>query len=118
MLRFLIFGTLIVGTFALGLWAYKINYESRAADQRVKDLEKSILLARQQLKILNAEWAHLNSPDRLRKLVEYYFFELRLTPINPDDFISFSEIYRSKTTEKNDPTALLGQRFTGIEHDK
>jgi len=43
---------------------------------------------------LNAEWAHLNSPERLRKLVEYYFLELRLNPINPDDFISFSEIYR------------------------
>ena len=117
MLRFLLFGTLIGSTFALGLWAYKINYDSRAADQRVKMLEKSILSANKQLKILNAEWAHLNRPDRLRKLAEYYFFELRLTPINPDDFISFSNVYWGEPTE-NPSTALLDNRLTGIEHEE
>ena len=117
MLRFLLFATLLVGTFGLGLWAYKINYESRAADQRVKELENSILSAYKEVKILNAEWAHLNSPDRLRKLVEYYFFELRLNPINPDDFISFSEVHLGQSSE-NGPNALVGKRFAGIEHDE
>ena len=116
MLRFLLFGTLIGSTFALGLWAYKINYDSRAADQRVKELEKSILSANKQFKILNAEWAHLNRPDRLRKLAEYYFFELRLTPINPDDFISFSDVYWDQSSE-NEPTAIVGKRLTGINHE-
>ena len=117
MLRFLLFGTLIGSTFALGLWAYKINYDSRAADQRVKMLEKSILLANKQFKILNAEWAHLNRPDRLRKLAEYYFFELRLTPIYPDDFISFSNLYGSQSSD-GVPTELVGKRLTGIERDE
>ena len=117
MLRFLLFGTLVASTFALGLWAYKINYDSRAADQRVKELEKSILSANKQFKILNAEWAHLNRPDRLRKLAEYYFFELRLTPINPDDFISFSDVYWGQSSE-NAPTALVGERLTGIENNE
>ena len=117
MLRFLLFGTLIGGTFAMGLWAYKINYDSRAADQRVKMLEKSILSANKQFKILNAEWAHLNSPERLRKLVEYYFLELRLNPINPDDFIAFSEIYMGQNSEKV-PTALADKKLTGIAHDR
>ena len=117
MLRFLLFGTLIASTFALGLWAYKINYDSRAANQRVKELEKSILSANKQLKILNAEWAHLNRPDRLRKLAEYYFFELRLTPINPDDFISFSDLNWGESNE-NESTALVDNRLTGIEHEE
>ena len=115
MLRFLLIGTLIGSTFALGLWAYKINYDSRAADQRVKELEKSILSANKQFKILNAEWAHLNRPDRLRKLAEYYFFELRLTPINPDDFISFSDVGWGESSI-NESTALLDNQLTGIEH--
>ena len=115
MLRFLLFGTLIGSTFAMGLWAYKINYDSRAADQRVKELEKSILSANKQFKILNAEWAYLNRPDRLRKLAEYYFSELRLTPMNPDDFISFSDVYRGQFSE-NESTALVDKRFTGITH--
>ena len=115
MLRFLLFGTLIGSTFALGLWAYKINYDSRAADQRVIELEKSILSANKNFKILNAEWAHLNRPDRLRKLTEYYFSELRLTPINPDDFISFSDIYRGPFSE-NESTVLVDRRLTEMEH--
>ena len=117
MLRFLLFGTLIGSTFAMGLWAYKINYDSRAADQRVKMLEKSILSANKNFKILNAEWAHLNSPERLRKLVEYYFLELRLNPINPDDFIAFSEISMGQNSGKV-PTALADKKLTGIAHDR
>ena len=116
MLRFLLFATLIVSTFSLGLWAYKINYESRAASQRVNDLEKSILSLNKEVKILNAEWAHLNSPERLRKLLEYYFLELRLTPINPDDFISFSEVYQSEPS-KNIPATFVGKRLARIDDD-
>ena len=116
-MRFLLFSIVVTTTFSLGLWAYKTNYESRAASQRVKDLEKSIVSANKVAKILNAEWAHLNSPDRLRKLVEYYFLELRLTPIDPDNFISFSEIYWDKDIEKM-PAALVGDDLTDSEHDK
>ena len=117
MVRFLLFAIVTITTFGLGSWAYKINYESRAASQRVKGLEKSILSAKKESKILKAEWAHLNNPDRLRKLVEYYFIELRLTPINPDDFISFSEIYWDKDIEKT-PAASLGKSFSGIAYDR
>ena len=117
MLRFLLFTMLTISTFTLGLWSYKINYDSRAADERVKKLEKSILSTSKEIKILNAEWAHLNSPERLRKLVEYYFLELRLNPINPDDFIAFSEIYRGQASGKF-PTALADKKLTGIAHDK
>ena len=117
MVRLLLFSIVIICTFGLGLWAYKINYESRAASQRVKDLEKAILSANKQIKILRAEWAYLNNPERLRKLVEYYFQELRLTPIDPDDFISFSEIQWDKDIEKN-PSKLIGESLAGIEYDK
>jgi len=117
MVRFILFAIIIISTFGLGSWAYKINYESRAASQRVKGLEKSILSAKKERKILKAEWANLNNPDRLRKLVEYYFLELRLTPINPDNFISFSEIYRYKDIEKT-PAASLGKSFSEIDYDR
>ena len=59
----------------------------------------------------------LNHPDRLRKLVEYYFFELRLTPINPDDFISFSDIYWGQSSE-NESTALVDNQLSGINHEE
>ena len=117
MLRFLLFTTLTLSTFMLGLWSYKINYDSRAANERVKELEKSILSTSKEIKIVNADWAHINSPERLRKLVEYYFLELRLTPINPDDFISFSEVYPNEPS-KNIPATLVGKRLAGIDYDE
>ena len=117
MVRFLLFAIVIISTFGLGSWAYKINYEVRAASQRVKGLEKSILSAKKESKILKAEWAHLNSPDRLRKLVEYYFLELRLTPINPDDFISFSKIHQETDIEKT-PAASLDKSFPGVGYGR
>ena len=76
-----------------------------------------IIVITKNFKILNAEWAHLNRPDRLRKLAEYYFFELRLTPINPDDFISFSDLNWGESNE-NESTALVDNRLTGIEHEE
>ena len=112
MLRFVFFVIIFLMTFGLGSWAYKINYESRAANQRVKDLERSILLNEKEIKILNAEWAYLNNPERLRKLVEYYFLELRLSPINPDDFISYSEIYDDKYIQST-PTSLFEEKLKG-----
>ena len=117
MVRVLLFSIVVISTFGLGSWAYKINYESRAASQRVKGLEKSILSAKKESKILKAEWAHLNNPDRLRKLVEYYFLELRLTPINPDDFISFYEIYWDKDIKKT-PAASLDKSFSRMAYDR
>ena len=115
MLRVLILGISLIGTFVLGSWAYKINYETRAAKQRVKALEKSIQISHQEIKILHAEWAHLNTPQRLRKLVEYYFKELRLGPINPDDFISYSRIFEQNTDKaiakqitNINPTLVIG----------
>ena len=117
MVRLLLFSIVIVSTFGLGLWAYKINYESRAASQRVKGLEKAILSANKEIKILKAEWATLNNPERLRKLVEYYFQELRLTPIKPDDFILFSEIQRDKDIEKA-PSAWVGEKLAGIKYGR
>tara|TARA_B100000963_G_C22252252_1_gene504747 strand:+ start:260 stop:613 length:354 start_codon:yes stop_codon:yes gene_type:complete len=117
MVRFLLYAITIISTFGLGSWAYKINYDSRAASQRVKGLEKSILSAKKESKILKAEWAHLNNPDRLRKLVEYYFLELRLTPINPDDFISFSEIQWDKDTEKK-PAVTFGKSLSEVGYDR
>ena len=46
MVKFLLFAIVTISTFGLGSWAYKINYESRAASQRVKSLEKAILSAK------------------------------------------------------------------------
>ena len=82
----------LIFTLGLGLWAYKTNYASRSALLRVESIKKQIDHERYQIKILNAEWEFLNRPERLRKLVEYYFDELRLIPISPQNFTSYDRI--------------------------
>ena len=83
----------LIFTLGLGLWAYKTNYASRAALLRVESINEQIDHERHQIKTLNAEWEFLNRPERLRKLVEYYFDELRLIPISPENFISYDRMH-------------------------
>ena len=82
----------LIFTLGLGLWAYKTNYSSRAALLRVESIHKQIEYEQYQIKTLNAEWEFLNRPARLSKLVEYYFDELRLIPISPQNFISYDRV--------------------------
>ena len=82
----------LIFTLGLGLWAYKTNYASRSALLRVESMNKQIAHESYQIKTLNAEWEFLNRPERLRKLVEYYFDELRLIPISPQNFTSYNRI--------------------------
>ena len=92
MIKRLVLSFSLIFTLGLGLWAYKTNYESRAAQLRVESINKQIDHERYQIKTLNAEWEFLNRPERLRKLVQYYFDELRLIPISPQNFISFDRM--------------------------
>ena len=81
---FLILVTLVV--IGLAFWAYRENYETQAAQDRAEQLERDIAGARQRLRILNAEWAYLNRPDRLRELAELNYERLGLLPLQPHQF--------------------------------
>lgn len=67
-------------------WAYKVNYATQAAVQRVADLRGAISSEREALAVLNAEWAYLNRPDRLAALVALNQSELQLEPLSPAHF--------------------------------
>lgn len=81
---------LYVGTIAaivgVGTWAYRVNYQTQDALQRVAELQQEIARVREGLAVQNAEWAYLNRPERLRELADLNFKALQLMPMMPGHF--------------------------------
>lgn len=71
---------------SVAYWAYKENYRTQASLRRVTDLQQQIAHERETISVLNAEWAYLNRPNRLRDLVDLNFGELGLVPLLPEHF--------------------------------
>lgn len=79
---------LVCSAFVIGLayWAYKENYKTQASLREVKELQQQIAGEKETIAVLNAEWAYLNRPDRLRDLVDLNFKDLKLIPLLPSHF--------------------------------
>lgn len=75
-----------LGVIALAFWAYQENYQTQAALKEVRSLHADIGTSRARLNMLNAEWAYLNRPDRLRDLADLNFDRLGLLPLSPEAF--------------------------------
>jgi hypothetical protein len=67
-------------------WAYRVNYTTQQTADRVAELGAAIAGEREALAVLNAEWAYLNRPDRLRALVAANAEVLGLVELTPDHF--------------------------------
>lgn len=76
----------------LAVWAYRENYETQETQARAERLQLQISQARQRLRILNAEWAYLNRPDRLRDLAEINFDKLGLLPLQNHQFGKIDQV--------------------------
>ncbi|PYE82532.1 cell division protein FtsL [Pseudoroseicyclus aestuarii] len=77
---------------ALGFWAYQENYATQQSLRDVRRLYSQIGGAHARIKMLNAEWAYLNRPDRLRDLADLNYDRLELLPLMPDAFGRVSDI--------------------------
>jgi hypothetical protein len=92
-----------VAVIALAFWAYRENYETQAAQADAQDIQREIAQARQRLRVLNAEWAYLNRPQRLRDLADLNFEKLGLLPLRPEQFGKIDQV----TYPKPDPDRFM-----------
>ena len=70
----------------LAFWAYQENYRTQASIAEVRQLHRDIGAAHVHINMLEAEWAYLRRPDRLRELADLNFDRLGLLPLSAGDF--------------------------------
>ncbi len=75
-----------LSVFGLALWAYQENYRTQQVLKETQSLQGQIGMAQARLAVLNAEWAYLNRPDRLRELADLNFERLGLLPLRAEQF--------------------------------
>jgi hypothetical protein len=96
---------LLVVVFAT--WAYRVNYATQEALNRVADLRARIADEREAISVLKAEWAYLNRPDRLRELVALHADTLGLVPLAPEHFGEAAMV--AYPPEETDPLDTRGE---------
>lgn len=74
---------------AVSVWAYNVNYKARSTINNVKILSSQIKNKKSQIKLLKAEWAFLNRPERLSRLISIHFSELELIPLSHKNYLLF-----------------------------
>ena len=76
----------VMAVIGLAFWAYRENYQTQEAQAEARSLQRQISTARDRLRVLNAEWAYQNRPQRLRDLADMNFDTLRLVPLRAEQF--------------------------------
>lgn len=80
------FALAMLAVVAAAAWAYNVNYQTKMALARVDRLHRQIAAEREAVEVLRVEWAYLNAPERLERLVAMNNDRLELMPMSPQHF--------------------------------
>ncbi|AHJ62204.1 putative membrane associated protein [Granulibacter bethesdensis] len=72
-----------------GLYLYQTKHRTRMLDRQITEIERDTRQVRARIDTLKAEWALLNTPDRLNELATRY---LNLKPTAPTQFASLADL--------------------------
>ena len=100
-MRLIIQSSLFILCVLSAVWAYQVNYDARSIEREIKDLNSQVNSVSIRIDLLEAEWAFLNRPKRLAKLVDKNFSTLRLVPITKEHFKVPGELYSNTEKQKD-----------------
>ena len=78
---------------ALSLALFSVKYQVQDLEGELVDLNRSIKAEQQAVRVLKAEWSHLNNPDRLRGLAERH---LGLDQVRPEKMQTLQNVSNKK----------------------
>ena len=87
-------------TFLLGSGLLVMKNQVQTLENRLVSINKGIEDDIKTIHILQAEWSHLNSPSRLRKLAEKHIL---LNPVRAEQIINYSQVpfeYENNESDK------------------
>ena len=94
------FAVAVLAVVISAAWAYHINYNTKTTLGLVDQLRSQITAEREAVEVLRVEWAYLNAPDRLARLVAMNNDVLGLEPMAPQGFDEVAAIpYPPRTSE-------------------
>ncbi|MEM7424340.1 MAG: hypothetical protein AAF334_11510, partial [Pseudomonadota bacterium] len=104
---------LALSIIAIAGWAYNVNYNTLTAMDRVSELRREIAKERETLQVLRVEWAYLNAPDRLMRLVRQHNDRLALIPVMPEALKHVAAVpFPGRQAEPEEPVPIIDH--TGV----
>jgi len=85
---------MLIPAVVLPFYNHSINERTRLIKADVDAARIAIRSSSEELQRLNAEWAHLSSPDRIACLANLYLTELELVPATKDVYGRLDDIPR------------------------
>ncbi|PZW46885.1 hypothetical protein C8P66_108166 [Humitalea rosea] len=82
---------ILLGAAGAGLHLYSVKQSTAVLERELRDILRQTEAARERSQVLRAEWALLNQPDRLRRVVEQH---LTLEPMAPSQFVRLTDMDR------------------------
>ena len=104
----LAFAGSVLAIVAVAAWAYNVNYQTTTTLGRIDALRGEIAAEREHIQVLEVEWAWLNNPDRLARLVALNADRLALAPMTPDHFGDLASVPDPVEPEP-EPETLLAE---------
>lgn len=105
--------TTILAVMGLAVWAYDQNHQTQGSMAERREIHRDIRALNEALEVQKAEWAFLNRPDRLRKLVELNFDSLGLDRMTGAHFGRIDEVPYPLPVALITPPADLGPNGAG-----
>ncbi len=92
------FALSMIAVVATAAWAYHVNYRTKTTLGQVDRLRSQIAAEREAVEVLRVDWAYLNAPDRIARLVAQHNDLLGLEPMGPQHFDEVAAVpFRRRT---------------------